>query len=196
MVASQSAWAPLPPEKKLSVGDALPSSARAGDDPLAVMMSDAATRPIAKRIRSRAVFPARSSSIELPLRRCRRCRCAWSTNKCVTPAVARKLASPGGLELDEGRDVVARQPVAPAQGLELDKEREGHDLALQLLHEVDRAVDRTAGREQVVDDEDPRARLDRVLGHLAGRGAVLEVVLDGHTVGRRLAERADRDEPH
>jgi len=75
-VASQSAWAPAPPEKKLSVGDALPLSASAGFDPLAMMISDAATSPIATKMRSATVFVARISSMPYP-------RVSADAAKCV-----------------------------------------------------------------------------------------------------------------
>src|SRR5258708_13094661 len=100
----------------------------------------------------------------------------------------------GWLELDQGRDVVALQPVTAAEGLELDEERERDDLALELLHELDGPGDRASGREKVVDDEDLRARLHRVLVHLERRRAVLEVVLDAHDVRGELPELADRNE--
>ena len=51
-----------------------------------------------------------------------------------------------------------------------------------------------AGREQVVDDEDPLAGLDGVAVDLEGVGAVLERVLDGQRLGRQLAQLADRHE--
>src|SRR6266508_1517011 len=63
------------------------------------------------------------------------------------------LRRPGCLELYQRRDLVALEALAPLQELQLDEERERHDLALQLLHELDRPRDRAARREEVVDDE-------------------------------------------
>ena len=68
------------------------------------------------------------------------------------------------------------------------------DLALQPLDQLDRALDRAAGRQQVVDDEDLLAGLDRVAVDLEGVRPVLEGVLDGDRLGRQLAQLADRDE--
>ena len=56
--------------------------------------------------------------------------------------------------LDDAGDAPALEPVAALEELELDQEREADDLALEPLDELDRPVDRAAGREQVVDDQD------------------------------------------
>ena len=97
--------------------------------------------------------------------------------------------------LDDAGDAPAFEPVAALEEVELDEEREADDLALEPLDELDRALDRAAGREQVVDDQDLLAGLDRVAVDLERVRAVLEGVLDGDRLGRQLAQLADRDEP-
>src|SRR6266550_3506117 len=110
--------------------------------------------------------------------------------------ISRVIRSVGraGLVLDERCDFVTRQFLAAFERGELDEERETDDLALELLHELDRAGHGPAGRKEIVDDEDARPGFDRVLVHLERRRAVLEVVLDAHHVARQLAELAHRDE--
>src|ERR1700704_4240462 len=97
--------------------------------------------------------------------------------------------------LDERGDVIARELVAAFERGELYQERKPDDLAFQLLHELDGARNRAAGGEEIIDDEHTSSRLDRILVHLEGRRAVLEVVLHADHVGRQLAELADRHEP-
>ena len=82
----------------------------------------------------------------------------------------------------------------PWSARQLDHEREARDLAPQPPDELDRAHHRPAGREQVVDDEDPLSGLDRVGVDLEGRRAVLELVLDLDRLRRQLAELAHRHE--
>ena len=86
------------------------------------------------------------------------------------------------------------QPVATLEEGQLDEEGQADDLALQPLHQVDRAADRAAGRQEVVDDQDLLAGLDRVAVDLERVGAVLEGVLDADRLGRQLAELANRHE--
>src|SRR4030081_2134675 len=97
--------------------------------------------------------------------------------------------------LDERGDVIARELVATFERCELYQERKPDDLALQLLHELDGARNRATGGEEIVDDEHTSSRLDRILVHLEGRRAVLEVVLHADHVGWQLAKLADRHEP-
>src|SRR5206468_9355782 len=99
-----------------------------------------------------------------------------------------------GLVGDQRRDVIAGELVASFERGELDQECEADDLALELLHELDGAGHSATRREEVVDDQHPRARLDRILVHLEGRRTVLEVVLNADHVPRQLAELAHRDE--
>src|SRR6266576_2910135 len=99
-----------------------------------------------------------------------------------------------GLIGNERCDFVTCKLVAALESGELDEEGETDDLTLELLHELDRAGHRSTGREEIVDDEHPRARFDRVPVHLESRRAVLEVVLDAHHIPRQLAELSHRDE--
>jgi hypothetical protein len=62
----------------------------------------------------------------------------------------------------------------PVEELELDEEGQSDDVTLQPLDELDRALDGAAGRQQVVDDEDLLAGLDRIAVDLEGVRAVLE----------------------
>ena len=80
----------------------------------------------------------------------------------------------GASVLDDAGDAPALESVATLQEVELDEERKPDDLTLQPLDELDR-LDRAAGREQVVDDEDLLARprssrwISRVLSRTRGR---------------------------
>ena len=60
------------------------------------------------------------------------------------------------------REVVA-EALAALQEEQLDQEREADDLCLERLDQLDRAQDRAAGGEQVVDDEHLLARLEASL---------------------------------
>src|SRR3954467_12628196 len=99
-----------------------------------------------------------------------------------------------GSVLNDGRDAAAIEPVAPLEEVELDEKGEPDDVALEPLDQLDRALDGAAGREEVVDDQDLLARLDRIAVDLEGVRAVLEGVLDRDRLGRQLAELADRNE--
>src|SRR5438034_3107857 len=115
-------------------------------------------------------------------------------------AVAGGAGSPDGSAnrgrsvLDDARDPPAVEPVTALQEVELDEEREADDVALQALDELDRALDRAARREEIVDDQDLLAGLDCIAVDLERVGAVLEGVLDGDRLGRQLAELPDGDE--
>src|SRR3954451_18473659 len=79
---------------------------------------------------------------------------------------------------DQREDVVAFEALPAVQKLELDHEREAHDLAPQLLDEIDLRPRGTSRREQIVVDDHARAGLDRVRMQLERVEAVLERVLD------------------
>src|SRR6266540_4264339 len=96
---------------------------------------------------------------------------------------------------DERDNVEARELLTAFESGELDEERDRDDLALELLHELDRPRDSAAGGEQIIDDQDFRARFDRVLVHLERRRTVLEVVFDADHVGWELPKLAHRHEP-
>src|SRR3954447_5244567 len=65
-------------------------------------------------------------------------------------------------EPDDARHPPALEPGAGMEEIELHEERQPDDDALQALDELDRPLDRAARRRQVVDDQDPLPRLDRV----------------------------------
>src|SRR5450631_2030671 len=99
-----------------------------------------------------------------------------------------------GLVADDALDPDALEPVASLEELELDEEAQANDLALEPLDQVDRAADRAAGGEQIVDHQDPLAGLDRVAMDLERVRSIFERVLDGDRLGRQLAQLADRNE--
>src|SRR5262249_52527055 len=94
--------------------------------------------------------------------------------------------------LDDAGDAAAVEPVAALQEVQLDEEREADDVALQALDELDRALHRAAGGQEVVDDQDLLAGLDRVAVDLERVRPVFEGVLDGDRLRRQLAELPDR----
>src|SRR4051812_50038932 len=99
-----------------------------------------------------------------------------------------------GSVLDDARGAAAVEPVAALQELQLDEEGEAHDLALESLDELDRAMDGPACREEIVHDQHLLAWGDRVSVDLECVRAVLEGVFDGDGLRRQLAQLADRDE--
>src|SRR5437867_12070606 len=109
-----------------------------------------------------------------------------------TPSVPGRPAS----VRDERDDVEAAQLLASFERAQLDEECEGDDLPFELLHELYRPGNGAPGRQEVVHNEDARARFEGVLVHLEGRRSVLEVVFDANHVGGQLAKLADRDEAH
>ena len=53
--------------------------------------------------------------------------------------------------------------------------------AAALAHEVDRSLHRSPGRQQIIEDDDPLTRRNRVLLDLDGVGPIFEIV--GETSG-------------
>src|SRR4029453_6991198 len=96
--------------------------------------------------------------------------------------------------LDDACHAPVVEPLATLEELELDEERQADALALQTLDQLDRALHRATGRQQVIDDEHLLPRLDRIAMDLERVGAVLQRVFDGDRLGRQLAELADRDQ--
>ena len=68
-----------------------------------------------------------------------------------------------------------RQALAPGQPDELDDEQRGHDLGLELAHELHGGPRGPACREQVVDDHDALALPERVRMQLAEHEITLDV---------------------
>ena len=94
--------------------------------------------------------------------------------------------------------LVTRRPSSRSRPLRKSsstRNAEADDLALEPLDQLDRALDRAARREQVVDDQDLLAGLDRVAVDLERVRAVFEGVLDRDRLGRELAQLAHRTRP-
>jgi len=100
------------------------------------------------------------------------------------------------LERDEGthRHVELAQLVGAAEVGQVDDETGGEHLRAELAQELDRALLRPAGGDQVVHQDDAVALLHRVLVHLHLVEAVLERIGDRHPLVRELALLADRHE--
>src|SRR5262245_4353514 len=96
--------------------------------------------------------------------------------------------------LDDARDAPAAEALATLEEVKLDQECQANDLALEPFHELDRALDRATGREQVVDDQDALPGADRVSVDLERVRAVLERVLDRDRLRGQLAELANGHE--
>ena len=75
--------------------------------------------------------------------------------------------------MDQREDVVAFELLAAVQEVELDHECEPHDLAPELLDEVDLRPGRPSGREQVVVDQDARTLRGARLPPPDGKGGML-----------------------
>src|SRR3954451_7842882 len=69
---------------------------------------------------------------------------------------------------DDARHPPALEPVAAMEEVGLHEERQPDHDALEALDELDRALDRPARGEEIVDDQHPLARLDRVAMDLEG----------------------------
>ena len=79
-----------------------------------------------------------------------------------------------GSVLDEGVDLVVLELRASLQELELDQARDAADHAAAAFDERDRRLRRPAGGQDVVDDQDALALLDRVPVELERGRSVLE----------------------
>ena len=73
----------------------------------------------------------------------------------------------------DGRQRIVFQTVAPMQALQLQQADDLDDLCAELLQQMRRRLQRAAGRDQVVDQDDTHAGLDIVLMDLDCGGAVL-----------------------
>ena len=86
---------------------------------------------------------------------------------------------------EQGLDIVAVQVVAAIEVGELDDDSNTRDCAARALDELYGGGQRTAGRDEVIDDQDPVTRLNRVYMDFDRVGAVLELVADrGGLVGQ------------
>src|SRR5690606_22025392 len=100
------------------------------------------------------------------------------------------------LELDQRVHLHALfpQPVGPAERRQVDHEGGGDDLAARFLDEVDGRVRRSAGRDQIIDQQYLVSAADGIGVDLDGVDAVLEAVLLADRLPRQLALLADRHE--
>src|SRR6476620_3910749 len=88
---------------------------------------------------------------------------------------------------DQGAHLVALEPLASVQELQLDDERQADDLAAELLDELDRRLRGASRRQHVVVDQHLLPRDDRVRVDLERIEAVLERVLRRHRAPRQLS---------
>ena len=80
------------------------------------------------------------------------------------------------------------------QTLELQQADNLDDLCAELLQQVDSRLKRTAGSDQVIDNDDLHPRLDVIAVYLDGLHAVLQLVGHAGRCTRQLALLADRNE--
>ncbi len=78
-------------------------------------------------------------------------------------------------------------PVAAPQERQLDDACRSGDDPAALAHEVDCRLHGPAGREQIVEHDDPLTRPDRVLLDLEGVGPVFEIVGEANRFPRQFA---------
>ena len=99
-------------------------------------------------------------------------------------------------EADEGVDghVLLGDAPGAAEVGQVDDEGRGDDLAAGAADQLDRGVRRATGRDQVVDEEDTGALMDRVGVDLDGVDAVFEAVVLTDRPPGQLALLADRYE--
>jgi len=114
--------------------------------------------------------------------------CGQLTNACPTMDAKFYAASQVA---DEARHV---EVIAAFQEAQLDDTGRGDHVAAALAYQVDRRLHRAAGRDQVVENDHPLTRGNRVLLHLDRVGAVFEVVGIPHGPAGQLALLADHRE--
>ena len=100
----------------------------------------------------------------------------------------------GTLVCDQGCDVVSLQLLPSVESGEFHDEEDLHDLPSLLLHHLDDGLGGSAGRYEVIHDDDLLSGLDGVLVHLEGCGSVLQVVALGDGLPREFSLLADEDE--
>src|SRR5438045_9720122 len=92
----------------------------------------------------------------------------------------------GDLVVDQREEVIAGDLLAALQEVELDQARYPADLPADPLYERGGGLGRPASSQDVVDDQHPLPGVHGVRVQLEGRGSVLERVLLGHRLGRKL----------
>jgi hypothetical protein len=96
--------------------------------------------------------------------------------------------------VQQGEDVVARQPFPSLQKIQFHYECEAGDFAAEAFGELRGGDGGASGGEKIVDDEDALAFLDGVLVDLKSVGAVFEVIADLGGGGGEFAGLADGNE--
>src|SRR5262245_41007281 len=96
--------------------------------------------------------------------------------------------------LDQRDHVIAGEAIAALQEFQLDHERDALDFSAELLRQADGGSGSSTGRQQVVCNDDARARLHRILVDFQRVRAVLEVVRNAFGFCRELLRFAHRYE--
>ena len=91
-------------------------------------------------------------------------------------------------------DSVIGKLITPLQGVELDDEGAGGDFSSQLFNQLAACLSGPAGGNEIVDEQDPVARVDGVGVHFQRGGSVFEIIGGTlHVIGE-LAGFAQRNE--
>src|SRR5829696_6157446 len=101
------------------------------------------------------------------------------------------------LEGHEGahRDAEGADLVGPPEVRKVYDEDGRCDVGPQLAQQPDRRLGRASGRDEIVDEDHPLARQERIAMDLHLVEAVFQRVADARDVARQLALLAHRDEP-
>src|SRR6185312_3023916 len=104
-----------------------------------------------------------------------------------TESADREAATPLFAVMQKRKHVVVAEAIPPPEEVEFDGEAEARNLAPELLDELDACFHRAARGEQVIHQDHPLARLDRVLMNLEGVRPVFEVIGYPRRRSRQLA---------
>src|SRR5262249_14600896 len=84
--------------------------------------------------------------------------------------------------------------LAAIEEVELHHESHARDFGAQGFRQLDAGVSRAASGQQVVDNDHPLPRLDRIFVNLQRVDAILQLVTPFHRLGREFVGLADRNE--
>lgn len=90
---------------------------------------------------------------------------------------------------------ISGQLLSPFKPFQLNQEIEGHDFSSKLPDQADRRFSRPPRRQEIIDDQDPLARPDRISMNCQSIRAILKTVLHLKAIRRQLPRLADRDKP-
>src|SRR5436853_5723414 len=96
--------------------------------------------------------------------------------------------------MEQRISVVVREFVAPVQEVQFENKTETRDPPTQLFDKPRGCGCRTAGRQHVVDDQNPLSVLNRVLMDLQAVRSVFEIVFPKLNFTRKLLRLTDRHE--